>query len=853
MKKLIITIGFSLLAWSSILAQQKEYNWRIGVSGGYSNYYGDLTPYRVRGFSNWEAIQHLFYFNDNYFDQYSWKVSIERQLSPTIGLQFSYAQYQFAMSDRYVQRDGSLLTTNRQFDRALNFQNDTRDMGVALVFKADNDKLLPAKSWIAPYASLGAGILDFTVKGDLLDDNGNRYDYTDPNVSPNQIYETELAPLRTELENGYDQGTFYVNLGLGVRFRLGNRLEIFAQSDFMHSFTDYLDDVSGQYRSNYDNDFQAYAARPGTNTVDPSNPNRGSNNGLNDWIIYHGVGLKYNFGANKTSFRAPKLSTNYPSYQVGDDRKKSSEASTATEKEDSLKSPSSGNTYNYFTNIQLIDQARLDSLSYRSQILTWNQQVEERNRRILEGKIREKSLIEIDQRFEEQNTLLKADTLLTSTERDSLTQFSQKRRQDLRYSMDSIQRREIELKSEIDSIENLSKNYKLPTLRSTDLSLDSLLKSVPSYDGRVELPLQVERINLDSTQFLSNPKSESKETTTQRKEPIPSPEDQKKIREQEAKIQKLEQESRRLQAQRDSLRALPREFIYLGGEASRSLAPDLSDRRRTVENETTEITKKTIEERRITETIEEDRNNRNLWQRIGAFFGGAATARALDSNSNNTGLAGPTVSREVVSSPIQAYRDSLAVVDEEQLLRTQRAAVTLGFLLAGITPDMIENSRVAAIEKEKKSKEAEKVTEQIINEVLEPVKIEVKTDTVFLERAAEIEIQLLRFKEIIYFDINQKVPSDEELKKLANLVDFIKENEGYILTLTGYADNTGNINYNLRLADERTKAVAEALKEQYGIQEEQILLESGGQVVRGSQRSSNKQDRKVEVRVERKN
>jgi outer membrane protein OmpA-like peptidoglycan-associated protein len=854
MKKLMISIGLSLITISSILAQQKDYEWRIGVSGGYSNYYGDLTPYRIRGVSNWDAIHHLLYFNENYFDQYSWKISLERQLSPTIGLQFSYGQYQFAMSDRYVQRNGELLGSNRFFNRALNFQNNTRDMGLAFVFKADNDRLIPANSWIAPYASLGFGILDFNVSGDLLDDDGNRYDYTNPNVQLNGIYETELTPLRTELREGYDQGVFYANLGLGVRFRLGSRFEIFAQSDFIHSFSDYLDDVSGQYRSDYDNDFQAYAAQPGTNTVDPNNPNRGRNNGLNDWIIYHGIGLKYNFGVKKSSFRAPKLSTNYPNYQVGDQKTSKASIENNNQKQDSTKAFSSGNTYNYFTNIQLIDQARLDSLSYRSQILTWNQQVEERRRRILEGKVREKSLVEIDQKFEEQDLLLKADTLLSSVERDSLIQFTEKRRQDLRYSLDSIQRREIELKTEIDSIQSLSRAYQIQPSSSVNFGLDSLWRNITFNDRNAIKTLQEERSLIDTANASPVSKSATATPKTGTNEQASSSEEQKRLKAQEEKIQKLEQESKRLQTQRDSLSALPREFIYMGGERSRSIAPDLSDRNRSVEKESTTINQTTIEERRVTETAEDDRERKNFFQRIGAFFGGAATARALDSNTSNSSTT-PTVSREVVSGPVQAYRDSQAAVEEDQLLRAQQVATTLGFLLARITPEMIESGRSAMIENEQETQKEEKasLSEEIKAEITEPIEIEIKTDTIFVDRAPEIEIQLLRFKEIIYFDINQRIPPENELKKLANLVDFLKENEGYQLVLTGYADNTGNVNYNLKLAGERTKAVADALGELYGISEDQIQMESGGQVVRGSQRSSNEQDRKVEVRIERRN
>jgi len=111
------------------------------------------------------------------------------------------------------------------------------------------------------------------------------------NTIPDGRFETPLASLGTERTDGYNRTTLYANLGLGVRFRITKSIEIFAQSDFKRAATDYLDDVSGQYRTSYDNDFQEYAAKPGTNLVNAENRNRGFNDGKGDWYIYHGIGL----------------------------------------------------------------------------------------------------------------------------------------------------------------------------------------------------------------------------------------------------------------------------------------------------------------------------------------------------------------------------------------------------------------------------------------------------------------------------------------------------------------------------------------------------------------------------------
>lgn len=67
------------------------------------------------------------------------------------------------MRDRVVNWVASLLGTNRNFDKVLNFQNQSRDMGLALVFKTNNNQLLPATSLFSPYFTLRFGLIDFEV------------------------------------------------------------------------------------------------------------------------------------------------------------------------------------------------------------------------------------------------------------------------------------------------------------------------------------------------------------------------------------------------------------------------------------------------------------------------------------------------------------------------------------------------------------------------------------------------------------------------------------------------------------------------------------------------------------------
>ncbi|EAZ79756.1 OmpA family protein [Algoriphagus machipongonensis] len=355
MKKLL-TIIIVLFIASSAKAQLYGNKWRVGMSFGSTNYLGDIKPLDVNNFQNFTKLYKKY---NTYSDQFSYQFSLEYALGKSVGLMMSVGSYQFGSGDRFVKNDGTLFTESPNFDRALNFQTDLFDAGLSFVIKPDNNWLLSGKSFFAPYLTIGAGVQTFNVYGDLLDANGNQYDYSNVNTIPDGTFETELSDLYTENPNGYRNATLYANVGLGFRFRITKSLELFAQSDFKRAATDYLDDVSGVYRTNYDNSFQEYAALPGTNVPTVENPYRGDPNGRGDWYIYHGVGIKFSFGANKEAFNPPVITQRY-TYTPTQLAQNKFEKEAEMEREALVP----GVTNNYFTVIQLPSDSKSNNLGF---------------------------------------------------------------------------------------------------------------------------------------------------------------------------------------------------------------------------------------------------------------------------------------------------------------------------------------------------------------------------------------------------------------------------------------------------------------------------------------------------------
>jgi outer membrane protein OmpA-like peptidoglycan-associated protein len=589
-------------------------------------------------------------------------------------------------------------------------------------------------------------------------------------VVNNRIYETDLPPLLTERPDGYSTGAFYANLGLGIRFRLGPRVELFVQSDFIYAFTDYLDDVSGTYRESYDNAFQAYAAQPGTNVVDPENPLRGDPNSPNDWIIYHGVGLKFNLGFSKRAFSAPRLSTSYPDYTYTATR--TTPRPVAEEEEEEPEADRDFLAPTNITNIQMGGpDRRTDSLVYKSQLMNWDQQILSRETRILSGRLEQQRLRQRQEELDRQMEDLRRDTLVTQAERDSLRELREENRIDLRYSLDSIQRREGEMETEIDSLKRLKDEYKF---EQTDTGWDAG-DFYWSPEGMAFARPFPERAVAPDT-VAQAPEDAPTPPAARQQEEFPGRLDER--------IRRLEEENLRLQAEQEALRALPRENIYL---------PPSPPQR----------TEEQTRPRRPIVNIFREREQR-------------------------------------AETPVREVQPETRILDGrdvERLMIGREVANIAGASLFGYAlPSPAPTAPPPTEEPEPTDLEP-----------TDPAKEEVEAEPDTEPEAPEL--RLLKSKTEVYFDINETLPSEEEALKLLPLVEFLKENEEFVLSLRGYADNTGNVAYNLKLIESRIEAVSEILTVRHGLSPDQIQTEIGGQIVRGAGRSSNERDRKVEARI----
>jgi|GEM_PF-5956791 len=327
-----------LLSIPLLKAQQADFKWKIGASMGFSQYYGDLNQ---RLWTYQSAYQNV----EDMASYLSYQIALEKRLSAAWTLRFSGSSHLMRTNDRYQNRAGEFQIDDPYFARALNAEMQVYSGQVDFVYYTDNGRIFGPNAFCTPFFSLGLGGSYFSSKADLYLANGQGYHYwsdgriynlaeNDPNanlafeIEQDGIFETDLQALETEGQS-YSPWTWQASLGLGLKFRLAQRLNLQLQTQLFYTFSDYLDDVSGDYPDNYNSTAQAYAANPSNQ----QGQKRGTDNRNFDAFSYNSLGLYYSFGWSHSAFDAPIIFTNEMSLlQTREEAQAGDSSQTTTQK-----------------------------------------------------------------------------------------------------------------------------------------------------------------------------------------------------------------------------------------------------------------------------------------------------------------------------------------------------------------------------------------------------------------------------------------------------------------------------------------------------------------------------------------
>lgn len=266
MRKILI-LFFSLTL--TVLAQSQM---RIGVFGGISDYLGDIT--------------HKIY----------------QKSGPALGLELSYPisnRISIRGGFTYGKVKGADSLNPREDFRLRNLSFQTSITELSLVGEI-NTFDMTYKRW-SPYVFGGLAVFHFN-----------------PYTFDQQGYKVFLQPLSTEGEGlpGYPNRPYArtqvaLPFGAGLKYDISSKLRIAFEVGLRKLFTDYLDDVSGQYADPNDL-FNAKGQQavdisyrgdevPGGN---PGYPVKGFGRGssrYNDFYYFTGIHLSFQLGSNGNS------------------------------------------------------------------------------------------------------------------------------------------------------------------------------------------------------------------------------------------------------------------------------------------------------------------------------------------------------------------------------------------------------------------------------------------------------------------------------------------------------------------------------------------------------------------------
>lgn len=849
-KNIFIVLILLFTGLFSATAQLYPYNWRIGVSAGYATYFGDMSPYRVNGFSESGKLFRVFELNPNYIPQPSFQVSLEKRLNKTVNLTLKGGRYSFAMADRYENVKGELQTDTPRFIRSLNFKTDVTDIGLSLVFRADNDVLLNRKALLAPYLGIGAGVLWYDVYADLFDSEGNPYDYSTPEVDYDGNYETDLRPLRTESTSGYEQYAFYAELSLGFRIRLSHRWELFMQSDLRYTTTDYLDDVSGRYRAEYTSELQQYAANPiGMPEADGQNF-RGNDDNLNDIYFYHGAGIKFSFGHQRESFRAPVI--------TGQHWKPVSEKHSETPRNEKIRFQEKVVDHKVSRDSVKVDETLQEIIKPTIRFLEEEMAMLQLQQSTYELAIQEDSLHRQQLYLDSLENVLEA--YLDSIPEDSLMQgeLAERKRENemLRLQLDSLEQQRLNLAmTSVDTAKTYHARTIEPTATQRDtavtltetvsITTDSLHQAELQAMKRAIEQMQRQQSQRDSVIIMqladllkNRPAVSSENIVTERyytdtsgitQRPAPA---QRYSPAAETGTSSLE-----IEALRSEVRSLRQQL------ANQQISAYPADISRSNENVVLVPGAPVIIRDSQRDTLSVDEFNAVVQERQRLQAENAQLRDELSRKERQLDLFLDPPNIEIAPAPIETLAIDTLPAPSDTLEKTEPDTTNLeeDKMLERLrdTADRLEAENLAKQGEEKAAREFG--NEASTSEVKKNIETSEKPDP--LEKS---DLKPMQFN--VFFELNSTTVKEADRTVLKNSADRWKLDISQQISLTSYADNTGNPEYNRQLCARRNEAVKNVLVDELGVDVAKIKTVIGGKVVRNGQ-AWNPNDRRVEVVV----
>ena len=236
---------------------EKIYN-AVGVSVNALNYYGDIAPLPKR------------ISTDISFTRPAFGLSFAHRFGPRYTLQGQFMYGTLSGSDaKETSKTGESQFRNT---RNLSFRNRIKELSVVAYFDLfKNESTYISRVAWTPYVFIGLAAF-------INNPQAQAPTYAlDGSKLPQAGQWVDLRPLHTEGKS-YGLVQPAIPFGIGARFRINEVMDIWGDIGFRYTFTDYIDDVSGNYvaLSSFGNNKLAQAMAYRSNEIYPNGAKDGN-------------------------------------------------------------------------------------------------------------------------------------------------------------------------------------------------------------------------------------------------------------------------------------------------------------------------------------------------------------------------------------------------------------------------------------------------------------------------------------------------------------------------------------------------------------------------------------------------
>ncbi|GIV39250.1 MAG: hypothetical protein KatS3mg033_1050 [Thermonema sp.] len=233
--------------------------WAIYGGLGAANYFGDLAP------DDNPASTNISYTRPSVM------AGVARRFNSRMQVEAEFDYLRIMASD-FRNADPNDQQHKYRYLRNANFRNDVFELSVRLAVD-----LLPSRGYFyrrpmwRPYAFVGVGAFYHNPKGMTPD---GKWVALQPLRTEGQGLTPRYNPDLKYPDKPYSLIQFSVPFGAGVRYKLTDNLDLSFEFVYHYTFTDYLDDVSGNYADPRDlleqvGPLAVIMANRTTETVDP--------------------------------------------------------------------------------------------------------------------------------------------------------------------------------------------------------------------------------------------------------------------------------------------------------------------------------------------------------------------------------------------------------------------------------------------------------------------------------------------------------------------------------------------------------------------------------------------------------